>query len=55
MTIVTKMIGIGFLCTLFFGAIIVDTLDWPSLVYGLPVIGLEIAFFGSVVRDAVRC
>ena len=50
----TKIIGIAFICALFFGAIIVDLLDWPNLVYGIPVIGLEIAFFVSLIRDAIH-
>jgi hypothetical protein len=49
----TRVIGITFLLLLFFGAIVVDVLNWPNLVYGIPVIGLELAFFGSLFIDLI--
>jgi hypothetical protein len=48
----TIIIGISFLLVLFFGAIVVDVLNWPNFIYGIPVIGLEIAFFISITFDA---
>jgi len=53
MSDITKLIGILFLIVLFFGAIIVDVLNWTTLVYGIPVIGLEMAFFISAFFDAI--
>jgi hypothetical protein len=53
MTDRTKLIGIVFLLFLFIGAIIVDLLNWPNLIHGIPAIGLEIAFFVSVFADAI--
>jgi hypothetical protein len=53
MSLVTKIIGATFLLVLFFGAIVLDILNWPTLVYGIPVIGLEVVFFISLMRDLI--
>ncbi len=52
MTTITKILGVSFLLTFIFGAIIIDLLNWPNIVYAVPVIGLEIVFFVSLIRDA---
>jgi hypothetical protein len=53
MTTLTKLIGIAFICYLFFGAIVVDVFNWSNLIYGIPVIVLEIAFCISFIRDEI--
>ena len=47
----TKIIGIAFLLTLVLLAIIVDVFNWHHLVYGIPVILLELMFFVSLGDD----
>jgi hypothetical protein len=53
MSIRTQLIGIAFICFLFFGAIIVDVLNWPNWLFGIPAILLEFALCGSAGFDLI--
>ena len=51
MTTLTKKLGIGFLSAWIIGAVLVDTINLPTPIYAILVVGLEIAFFVSLFVD----
>jgi hypothetical protein len=49
----TLLIGIGFLCAWFIGAVLVEKIGLPTAIYAITVVGLEIATMISAGSDLV--